>query len=172
MTPAFLAAFKRLIGHEGGFQSIPSDDGNWTGGAEGHGENRGTKFGISARSYPTLDIANLTLEEAQAIYWRDFWKAVRADRLPGEMGFQLFDAAVHSGAQRAVMLMQRALGLPDDGVWGPKTEAKFAIAVNAPAVLLARFNGVRLDFLTRTPRWPEFAKGWARRIAANLQSIT
>ena len=45
----FDAAFKALIDHEGGYVNHPKDPG---------GE---TKFGISKRSYPTLDIAALTL---------------------------------------------------------------------------------------------------------------
>ena len=32
-----------------------------------------TKYGISSRSYPAIDIASLTLEDAKAVYRLDFW---------------------------------------------------------------------------------------------------
>ena len=56
MNLNFEDAFDRLISHEGGYVNDPLDPG---------GE---TKFGISKRSYPTLDIAALTREDARAIY--------------------------------------------------------------------------------------------------------
>ena len=70
---AFEQALAVVLGHEGGFCAERSDPGNWTGGAVGCGELRGTKFGISAAAYPAEDIANLTPEAAAAIYRRDYW---------------------------------------------------------------------------------------------------
>ena len=57
----FKQAFDLLIGHEGGYTNNPNDPGNWTGGKVNSGTLRGTKYGISAASYPTLDIKNLGL---------------------------------------------------------------------------------------------------------------
>ncbi len=66
-TMTFDSACVRRIGHEGKFTDNPKDDGNWTGGKQGRGELKGTKYGIAAKSYPHLDIKNLTLDEATAI---------------------------------------------------------------------------------------------------------
>ena len=55
----FDKAFDRLIGHEGEFTNDPKDRGNWTTGVIGRGQLKGTKFGISAMTYPHLDIINL-----------------------------------------------------------------------------------------------------------------
>ena len=52
----FCAAVQVIIMHEGGWQHDPRDRGNWTGGEVGRGECKGTKYGISAASYPALDI--------------------------------------------------------------------------------------------------------------------
>jgi len=41
----FDLAFDRVIGHEGGYTDDPRDRGNWTGGATGRGELKGTKYG-------------------------------------------------------------------------------------------------------------------------------
>ena len=52
----FDKAFDIIVGVEGGFSLDPNDPGNWTGGKRGVGELKGTRWGISAKSYPHLDI--------------------------------------------------------------------------------------------------------------------
>ena len=54
---SFDKAFEILIGHEGGYVNHPDDPG---------GE---TKFGISKRSYPDVNIAALTLDDSKLIYF-------------------------------------------------------------------------------------------------------
>ena len=68
----FNKVFDRVIGHEGGFQADPKDRGNWTSGVVGQGELKGTKFGLAAMTYPHLDIKNLTVDQAKAIYFEDW----------------------------------------------------------------------------------------------------
>ena len=57
----FDEAFRRLIGHEGGYSTDRRDPGNWTGGKVGVGVLKGTKYGIAANTYPNLDIKNLVV---------------------------------------------------------------------------------------------------------------
>ena len=118
---AFLKAFTNLIGVEGGFTDNPKDDGNWTGGKQGSGVLKGTKYGIAASSYPHLDIPNLTLEQAQEVYYKDFWMPCKADKLPFPIANALFDCAVNSGVKTAAKLLQRACGIAEDGVIGEIT---------------------------------------------------
>lgn len=165
----FDIAFYRLIGHEGGFQADPEDRGNWTGGKKGVGQLKGTKYGISAMSYPGEDIKNLTLDRAKAIYKRDFWAQAGCDLVPTILKFDLFDTAVNSGQERARKFLQRSVGATDDGIIGPQT--MLAISRVDPERLFARFNGHRLDFLNDNPdQWARFGRGWAQRIADNLKS--
>jgi lysozyme family protein len=160
----FDRAFEKLLLHEGAFQNNPADPGNYA-----NGVLRGTKWGISARSYPTLDIASLDLEDAKRIYKRDFWDRCGCDLLPSVLRFDVFDTAVHSGQGRAVVFLQRAAGVKDDGIFGPKTAA--AVAAMDPLRLFARFNGHRLDFLNDNPEaWRNFGRGWAQRMADNLKA--
>lgn len=163
----FDAAFERLIGHEGGHSADPKDPGNWTGGRPGAGKLLGTKYGIAANTYPDLDILALTLDQAKAIYRRDWWDKIHADQLPGAVAFQLWDFAVNAGITRAVISLQRAVGVADDGKLGPLTVA----AINAMPVpdVLARFNAERLEFYASLSTWPTYGKGWARRVAGNLR---
>jgi lysozyme family protein len=150
----FDRAFDRIIGHEGGYTSGEGDPG---------GE---TKWGISKRSYPTVDIASLTRERAKEIYQRDFWRPIHADTLPGAVAFQLFDFAINSGTGTATRHLQRALGVADDGQWGPVSRSAMERANEADIVM--RLLASRLDLMTRLLNWPVAGKGWARRIAANL----
>ena len=163
----FEQAFERVIGHEGGLSLSPKDRGNWTTGRIGEGELKGTKYGIAAHAYPHLDIANLTLDDARAIYRRDYWNKVRADEL-GPLAFDVFDAAVNHGPTMAAMFLQRALGVKDDGIIGPKTLA--AAKAADPWEVRAKFNANRLAFYADLSTWPSFGRGWVRRIASNLRS--
>lgn len=163
---AFARAFEILVGHEGAFCNERDDPGNWTGNAVGSGEQRGTKFGISAGSYPTLDIAALTLDAAQQIYRRDYWDRVQADALPPPLALLVFDAAVNNGVGRGVIWLQRAVGAAPDGALGPSTLAAVSAyaAQHGGAALCAEFQAQRLAFMAALPTWPIFGLGWARRL--------
>ena len=65
MISNFIPSVNFTLSQEGGYQDNPADPGNWTGGKVGHGVMKGTKYGISAESYPHLDIKNLTVVEAE-----------------------------------------------------------------------------------------------------------
>jgi lysozyme family protein len=168
MSPAFDRAFAETIGHEGGFQDSPLDRGNWTGGRRGEGDLRGTKYGISAMSYPDLDIAGLTLADAKAIYQRDYWDRVSGDDLPDGVALFVFDYAVNSGVARAAMALQRIVGVADDGVIGPITLA----AVNRwPARnLIGALYSERGRFYRDLSTFPVFGKGWTKRNRAVQQA--
>lgn len=153
MNIDFDTAFARLINIEGGYSNDPNDPG---------GE---TKYGISKRSYPNVDIKNLTLDGAKAIYRADFWDVLgTADPA---IKFQAFDFAVNSGIQTAVRKLQLAIGVADDGHWGPRSAAHLA-SMDLNDVLL-RFAAERLLFMTNLSKWDNYGRGWARRIANNLK---
>ncbi len=150
----FDEAFERLIGHEGGYVNHPNDPG---------GE---TKYGISKRSYPGENIKEMTLVRAKDIYQRDYWWKAGCDLVPECVKFDLFDTAVNAGPGAAIRMLQKALGVVQDGVIGPKTMQ--AISSMDPERLDKRFNGHRLDHLNNLPTWPDLGRGWAQRIAENL----
>lgn len=154
----FDKAFDRLIGHEGGYSNHPADPG---------GE---TMWGVTARvarangyTGPMKDMPRST---AKDIYRRLYWDAVKADQLPEAVRFDVFDGAVNSGVSQSAMWLQRAAGVADDGVIGPKT---ISAASDVGPVIAARYNGHRLEFMASLSTWSSFGKGWARRIASNLK---
>ena len=153
MTISFDTSFNRLLGSEGNYSNDPADPG---------GE---TKWGISKRSYPNEDIANLTQDAAKAIYLRDFWNPV-GDIAPA-VKFQVFDFAVNSGIQTAIRKLQTAISVADDGHWGPISTAKAASM--PPAIINMRFVAQRLRFWTLLSKWAAVGKGWANRAATDLE---
>lgn len=166
MATDFDDAFDRVIGHEKGFQNGYNDRGNWTTGRVGEGLLKGTKFGISAMSYPNLDIANLTVDTAKAIYYRDFWVPLGLTTLPVTIRFDMFDTAINSGKATAIKLLQRACKVQDDGILGSATLA--AAQKLTPEQLDSAYSGHRLLFLCDLAIWPEYGKGLVRRVAKNL----
>ena len=143
----FDQCFDKLISHEGGYVNNPADPG---------GE---TKFGVSKRAYPNVDIAGLTLEAAKSIYKTDYWDRAQCDSLPPTLAYLIFDAAVNSGIGQSIRFLQRSLGVADDGAMGPLTVAAVS-RVDVESVC-ARFLGQRLEFMTRLSTWDSFGKGWA-----------
>jgi lysozyme family protein len=152
----FDIAFDRLIGHEGGYVNHPADPG---------GE---TNWGISKRSYPGVDIKNLSRAQAKEIYRQDFWLAAGQGIAPA-VAFQVFDAAVNHGISTAIRFLQRAVGAADDGHWGPNSQRMY-LRMEANDVLV-RFLAERLDFMRKLSTWSTFGAGWAGRIANDLRYV-
>lgn len=163
----FDLAIDRILNHEGGYTINPVDRGNWTGGKIGVGKLKGTKYGISAMTYPMEDIKNLTIGRAKEIYRRDFWDVLQADELHDGIAYQLLDFAVNSGIRNTIKAYQRALGVKDDGVFGPRSLVASEIVDETDQIMLLLAE--RLEFMANIPSWKEFGRGWARRIAVNLR---
>lgn len=130
----FDTAFTRVLGAERGYVNSPADPG---------GE---TNWGISKRSYPNVDIAALTQDDAKAIYKRDYWDAASCDQLPFALGFQVFDAAVQHGVHTALSF------LTDSGE-------------------VHKFMGRRIEYYVTLGTWAHFGKGWMNRMAKNLEYL-
>ena len=154
----FEEAVEVVLKHEGGYVSRSDDPG---------GE---TKFGICKRSYPDLDIKNLTREQAKEIYRRDWWDKYGYERINDDsLAIKVFDLSVNMGAKQAHKLLQRAINdmsgrlLADDGILGPRTIA----AVNAivPELVLDAFLK-RAEGYYRSLNKPQFLAGWLNRLYA------
>lgn len=158
---------ERILGHEGGLSLDGNDPGNWTGGKVGVGELKGTKYGIAANTYPDLDIRALTVNDAAAIYARDFLAPLGAERYPDGVGFQLLDFAVNSGMRRTVLQLQFALGLKTDGVIGPMTLAAVQALPEHKMVML--IISQRIEYMTGLRNFAHAGRGWMMRMARNLR---
>jgi lysozyme family protein len=158
--PSFTRAMVWLLSPnvEGGYANDSADRG---------GE---TKYGISRRTYPDLDIQALTEGAARDIYYRDFWRATRVCELPEPLDIAAFDSVVQHPPRVAIAMMQRALGVSDDGLIGPKTITAARIAVNrdgGAAVLIDVLAGRALYFARIAyddDSQSKFLRGWFRRL--------
>lgn len=167
MTTNFDRAFEELIGHEGGLSMDPNDKGNWTGGQIGKGILKGSNFGISAASFPNEDIVNLTIERAKFLAKTRYWDRIRADEIEYEMAFQFFDAAYNHGPGNPTRWLQKVLGVAQDGDFGKISRGALAQADQVKTMV--RFLSQRLFFFTDLSEWNTQGKGWARRIAGNME---
>lgn len=153
----FAEAIERILDHEGGYVNHPADPG---------GE---TKWGISKRSYPGVDIRNLTREGAKALYELDFWSPTASKIEDRALCFQVLDAAVNHGMGNAVRFLQRALGVADDGHFGPVGTA--ALKAQDPRDVHLLFMAERFEFWARLKAFDQFGRGWTLRGAANLRFL-
>jgi lysozyme family protein len=160
----FNDAFAYVVGEEGKLSMDPQDPGNWTGHKIGQGVLKGTKYGISAAAYSLLDIANLSLSDARAIYQRDYWNKIGGDSLPWGNALCLFDFGVNAGIGEATRVAQRALGLTVDGILGPNTLG--TIRNMPPQVFAPLFTKQRIAAYHLMAGFEHEGSGWIAR--ANL----
>ena len=168
---SFASAFAELVepGIEGVYSTDPSDPGNWTGGVCGVGKLAGTKYGISAADHPTLDIANLTESDAEALYLTEHWKPLLCDSLVPALASALFKVGVNMGNRRAVRILQGSVATIQDGAMGPRTIA--AIDRLPADYALTAFLGDVAYRYTEFPGFVTDGRGWLRRtILTAMQS--
>ncbi len=143
-----------VLQHEGGYVNDPTDLG---------GE---TKYGITKRFYPDVDIKNLTIEQAKEIYKKDYWDKNKVESLPQNLWHIYFDMCVNMGKRTAVKVLQRAAvnrgkNIDVDGGLGPATIGALK------GVELDRVRAFRVkyyvDLITARPEQEKFYLGWFRR---------
>lgn len=144
------SAFELLMVNEGGYVNNPHDKG---------GE---TKYGISKKAYPDVDIENLTKEQAKKIYKKDYWDKCKCDYLPDCLSVAVFDFAVNSGVKRAIKYLQLSLGVTADGIIGNQT---LGACNRLPTkVILEDYLNKRLQYLMNLKDFKYFGNGWGKRV--------
>ena len=151
---SFKEIIEKVLEHEGGYVNDPKDLG---------GE---TKYGITKRFYPDVDIKNLTIEQAVEIYKKDYWDKNKVESLPQNLWHIYFDMCVNMGKRTAVKVLQRAANnkgrdIEVDGGLGPMTIGALK------GVELDRVRAFRVkyyvDLITARPEQEKFYLGWFRR---------
>jgi lysozyme family protein len=141
---------EHIIRLEGGYINHPKDPG---------GE---TKYGISKRTYPDLDIKELTKEDAELIYFRDFWSPMGIEYLPGKIQFLVMDCGVNQGPVTAIIILQKILGVKADGIVGTNTIVEAGMYDEIE--LVKRYAIHRYLRYTKTENFDTFGGGWTRRL--------
>ena len=152
---SFETVVHMVLEHEGGYVNHPSDPG---------GE---TKYGISKRAYPDVDIAELTEDDAADIYKRDYWDRIKGDDLPVGVACVVMDYAVNSGISRASKALQSVCGIANgDGIIGPASlNAVWTTVKNTSEEdVITAVTEQRQGFIRALSIYDTFGKGWERRI--------
>jgi lysozyme family protein len=159
---------------EGGYQKMPTDQGNFN----SLHQLVGTNHGISAPVYESWigkipsesDMRNLTKATAQAIYKKLYWDKLHAtDMNTQEIANIIVDHGVNAGTSSAGKIVQRILkndfnkNIAIDGAIGNQT----ITAINSvdkvklqSAILIAREN----YYKSLANTYPEFLQGWLNRL--------
>lgn len=166
MDKRFRIAVELTLNHEGGLVEHPNDPGGLT------------NFGISQRTYPDIDIRNLTREGAARIYYEDWWKRHRYHDIKSlPVAAKVFDTSINTGPAAAHRMLQRALRqvgfdhVAIDGVLGPQT---FGATNQAePEALLEAFIKMQKNYyrsiIQNNPDLAVFRNGWMNRANAKME---
>jgi lysozyme family protein len=154
----FTKAVEVVLAHEGGYVDHPSDHGG------------PTNYGISSRYNPSVDVAELTREDAIEIYFTEYWSGNNYELLPERVAIKVFDLAALLGRPAAVSCLQRALRavgqtVSVDGAIGPETAGATGMLCEL-AIVAALRSEAASDFrvkLVRNPSQAPFASGWLSR---------
>lgn len=127
------------------FDTVMSHILNYEGGARLVRDSGGlTKYGISQRAYPGLNIRALTEHEAINLYRRDYWNRIGASTAPANLRLALMDSAVNEGVGKAQSLYRQS-----DGDYDKFMELRRQHYENLAAA---------------NPRDRKYLKGWINRL--------
>lgn len=156
----FNRAFGHIIGIEGGFSDHVADPGG------------ATKYGITWRTLEAAiakglvpagtKIVDLTVDQAKTIYRAFYWTEARCESLPWPLAMLVFDAAVNQGVGVSTRLLQKTLGVAQDGVIGNNTLT--AIQRANQRELCALYLADRALRYTGTRNFDVFGRGWLKRL--------
>ncbi len=150
--------------HEGGYINHPSDPGGCT--------NMGITLSTFRRylkaSATCEDVKALSWEQAETIYRIGYWQRIAGDDLPSGLDVHVFDMAVNAGPGTAVRLLQKIVGVAEDGDLGPVTLRAIA-SYGLIDTLVRQYTQARLDYYKKLSGWPTFGRGWASRLDATTE---
>lgn len=164
MTPAFLNAFKFVLGNEGGFTNDPADSGG------------PTNWGITMHDYSAWlqrpvsieEIKQMPLDHAKRIYFQWYWTPMGLNHvLNSEVACAIFDQGVNRGTRTIIKAVQGIVGAEPDGFMGPKTLAAINNFNGGPEKLIDEISKQAEEsykkIVERKPNQAVFLKGWINR---------
>lgn len=160
---------KFVLQQEGGYVK-DSDD---PGGATNKGITQATYDSYrTRRGFGRQPVVGISGDEIADIYRTQYWKPIRGDSLPRRIDLVVFDAAVNVGIVQASKFLQRALGVEDDGIVGPRTvdAAIYDEMCGMTSHVVADMLDQRRDFynnlVVKKPTLLKYRKGWLNRVDA------
>jgi lysozyme family protein len=159
MNQNFPVCLADTLQFEGGYVDNPHDPG----GATNRGITQSTYDAWRRLNKETVQSVELISDaECEAIYQQQYWLPARCDVLPSGLDLCQFDSAVNTGPVEATRLLQQALGVDQDGIFGVETLDAVQRCQSVPA-LIQKVCAARLSFYRRLKTWIYFGKGWTSR---------
>lgn len=158
MQNNWIKCLETILHHEGGYVNHPKDPG---------GE---TNLGVTKRVYEefggTKDMKDLTREDVEPIYKKNYWDRVKGDQLPAGLDLCVFDFGVNAGTGRAAKYLQSLIGTTPDGGIGPNTLAKVSeyVKENGLKNTIENYSKARQEYYESLSTFDTFGKGWTRRV--------
>ena len=154
----FVKCLELILHHEGGYVNHPKDPG---------GE---TNLGVTKRVYEdfggTKDMKELTKEDVEPIYKKNYWDRVKGDDLPEGLDLCIFDFAVNAGPGRAAKFIQRLVDTTVDGGIGPNTLKCINDHVEQYGVstTIDQYQSERHNYYQSLSTFETFGRGWTKRV--------
>lgn len=173
MTLSDDVIIERILAREGGYVDHPED----RGGPTKFGVTRDTLERWRGVSLSAQDVAQLSKDEAREILRFRFIVQPGFDHLDDDrLRAVVVDCGVHSGPKQAVLFLQRALDVEDDGLLGPVTlGAVNGLKPEGVPALVVRVLAQRMRFLanlvTKDPSQVAFLSGWTERVMAQMEAV-
>lgn len=111
----------------------------------------------------TRDVREMTQDEGYAIYRQSYWLP-HCPALPAGLDMVYFDECVNAGPTEANKVLQVALNIHADGLFGPQTQAAVE-AIGDVGAAIAAFTARREAVYRQMRGFPYFGRGWLRRCA-------
>jgi lysozyme family protein len=116
---------------------------------------------LAQNGLPPNPVLYITQEEGQQIYYNSYWMPY-CPSLPIGLDLQVFDSSVNEGPVEAIRILQVALGIDNDGIWGPQTASAILGIANVGQVI-DLFTARRKLVYTETTGFQYFGTDWIRR---------
>jgi lysozyme family protein len=131
---------KLTLKYEGGFVNDPHDPG----GATKYGITIATLSHELGHRASVMDVKNLDIPTASAIYRKKYWNAIGGDNLPSGVDALAFDVAVNSGVGTALKWLGECKGM-------------------SPAATVDYLDKRRRNFYRALKTFWRFGRGWMAR---------
>ena len=148
----------------GGYTNNPKDAG------------KETKWGISKKAHPELNIKDLTYKQAIEIYKQEYYNPYYDLIMSDNISFKVFDMGVLTGPKTSIVRLQRTIRhkgeylLRIDGKIGPMTLTALQMSIvrlgeeNFYNAYIERYKGWFTRLVYAKPWNQTFYKGWINRV--------